>query len=391
MMAPMFIITKTADLKSFCAQVGVPPYITVDTEFVRERTYYPILCLIQIATPQQSAVIDALAPDLDLKPLWDLFDNQEVLKVFHAGFQDIEIFVTQTGRVPTPLFDTQIAAEFCGFGESVAYDTLVQAFTDQSLDKSTRTTDWQKRPLTDKQITYARNDVVHLCTVYEKLKKRLESLGRMDWVRTEMAPLANPSFYRVDAAQAWRKIKGMHLKPRGLARLRELYIWREDLARARNKPKRRIVSDEVLVELAKQNPTDAKEIKELRLMGQGIASDLHGAALDCIQKANQLPESELPTLARTVAPPPGQGDRVDLLKLLLKKVCEDHKISPRLVATAPDLNLLAQDSTSPSLPCLSGWRREFFGEQALQLLRGDLGFKIQDAQVVLVPLPSIKA
>src|SRR5499433_4249836 len=318
----MTVITETEALSQFCARQVGASFVAVDTEFMRERTYWPILCLVQVAGPFEAAAIDPLAPGIDLAPLLTLMADQNILKVFHAGRQDIEIFFNLSGTVPTPLFDTQIAAMVCGFGDAVSYETLVSKLARASLDKSSRFTDWSHRPLTERQIRYALADVVHLRTVYEKLRERLTSNGRASWIAEEAAELSDPKTYRNDPYEAWRRfrLRG-RVDGRFFGVLREVAAWRESAARQRNLPRNRIMRDEAVLEIAAHSPRTIEALARTRSLGKGVAEGkLGGEILEAVQRGLAATGPGPPAVAKTDAPP-GIGPLVELLRVLLKQRC----------------------------------------------------------------------
>jgi ribonuclease D len=383
----MTIITDTEALAEFCSRQRGVDFIAVDTEFMRERTYWPILCLAQIAGPSDAAAIDALAPGIDLASLLTLMADPGTLKVFHAARQDIEIFFNLSGAVPAPIFDTQIAAMVCGFGDAVSYETLVSRLARATLDKSSRFTDWSRRPLTERQIRYALADVVHLRTVYEKLQQRLASNGRAGWFAEEMAELSNPQAYRSDPAEAWRRFR---LRGRVDARffgvLRELAAWREMAARQRNLPRARIMRDEAVLEIAAHAPKTIEALARTRSLGRGVAEGkLGGEILEAVQRGLAAASSPEPPPSVKAEPPPGLGPLVELLRVLLKQRCEEHQVAQKLLASAEDLEAIAADDEAP-VPALSGWRREIFGKDALALKHGELALTVRGDRIALVAL-----
>jgi ribonuclease D len=384
----MTLITETAALERFCARQEGAEFVAVDTEFMRERTYWPILCLIQIAGPEEAAAIDPLAPGIDLAPLLAMMADRRTLKVFHAGRQDIEIFFNLSGTVPTPLFDTQIAAMVCGFGDAVSYETLVAKLARASLDKSSRFTDWSHRPLTERQLRYALDDVVHLRTVYEELQQRLATNGRTNWFAEDMAELSNPETYRNDPGEAWRRfrLRG-RVDPRFFGVLRELAAWRETAARQRDLPRARIMRDEAVLEIAAHAPRTIEALARTRSLGRGVAEGkLGGEILAAVERGlAQSGTIEPPYPARAV-PPPGAGPLVELLRVLLKQRCEDYQVAQKLLASADDLEAIAADDEAP-VKALSGWRRQIFGNDALALKHGRLALTVRHNRVCLVPLP----
>src|SRR5437016_5259848 len=379
----MTVITDTETLARFCARQSGANFVAVDTEFMRERTYWPILCLVQVAGPQEAAAIDALAAGIDLTPRLGLMANRSTLKVFHAARQDVEIFFNMSGTVPAPLFDTQIAAMVCGFGDAASYETLVAKLAQASLDKSSRFTDWAHRPLTERQIHYALADVVHLRTVYEKLQQQLASNGRASWFAEEMAELSNPESYRSDPGEAWRRFR---LRGRVDARffglLRELAAWRETAARQRNLPRGRIMRDEAVLEIAAHAPRSIEALARTRSLGKGIAEGKLGSEiLEAVQRG--LADTKTPVPPSRADAPPGLGPLVELLRVLLKQRCEAHQVAQKLVATAEDLEAMAADDEA-SVPALGGWRYEIFGKDALALKHGRLALTVRQNRISLV-------
>ncbi len=368
----MTLITDTSALADFCESLKSAAFITVDTEFMRETTYWAKLCLVQVGGPNDARCIDPLAPDLDLSPLYDLLAKPDVLKVFHAGRQDLEIFYTATGAVPTPVFDTQIAAMVCGFGDQVGYETLVSKLTGGRLDKSQRFTDWARRPLTDRQIEYALGDVTHLRTVYTKLVKKLEQTGRKSWLDEEDAVLASPGTYKVDPREVWRRIRARTRAPRLLAVLRELAEWRELTAQSLDMPRQRVAKDDALLELAASLPKTVDDIKRSRIAKPLASGKYVDGVLEAIAKGQAVPDSECPRLEGG----PSRDEQapkalVELLKLLLKTKAETHDVAQKLIASSDDVEAIAQ-SDSAKVPALNGWRRELFGNDALKLKHGGL-------------------
>lgn len=384
----MTLIADTAELARFCARQGKADYITVDTEFMRDRTYWPKLCLVQVAGPEETAAIDCLAPGLDLAPLFDLLTNPDVLKVFHAARQDIEIFFHLTGKIPAPLVDTQVAAMVCGFGDAVSYENLAAKLAGARIDKSSRFTDWSHRPLTDKQLQYALSDVTHLRPAYEKLKRRIDKTGRAHWVEEEMRVLTDPNTYRLDPREAWRRLKTRSENRRYLAILREVAAWREEEAQARDLPRNRILKDESLLEIAAHAPSTVEELARSRGMQRGFAEGRMGQGiLAAVKRGLSLAESECPQPEPRVELPPGLAPVVDLLRVLLKTKCEAHDVAQKLVANAEDLALIAANDRA-EVPALTGWRREMFGEDALALKHGRLAITADGKRIRVVSLES---
>ena len=383
----MSLLTTTAEVAVLCAELAREPYVAIDTEFMRDRTYFPKLCLVQLAGAKRHAAIDALAPGIDLAPLLALLANQNVLKVFHAARQDIEIFYRLSGAVPAPLFDTQLAAMVCGYGEEVGYETLVSQIAKGRVDKSSRFTDWSRRPLSAQQLTYALGDVIHLRVIYERLKRQLEQTGRSEWVAEELADLTNPATYDQPLEDAWQRIKVRSREPRFLAILRALAAWREAEAQRRDVPRNRIVRDDLLLEIAANRPTSVEELAALRRINLDRQSV--EAVVGAVRAALALPQGELPQLEPPPKTPRGLGPAVDLLRVLLKLQCEEHRVAQRLVANTADLEAIASQAR-PDVAALKGWRFEVFGRAALALKRGELSLAITDGRVVAIPMAGLR-
>jgi ribonuclease D len=384
----MTVISDTAALARFCQRLQSVEFIAVDTEFMRERTYWPILCLVQIAGPEEAAAVDTLAPGIDLEPLLALMSDKRTLKVFHSGRQDVEIFFNLCGTVPAPVFDTQIAAMVCGFGDAVSYETLVAKLARATLDKSSRFTDWSHRPLTERQLRYALDDVVHLRTVYEKLQQRLAVNERTSWFAEEMAELANPETYRNDPGEAWRRfrLRG-RVDSRFFGVLRELAAWRETAARQRNLPRGRIMRDEAVLEIAAHGPKTVEALARTRSLGKSVAEGkLGGEILAAIQRGFAADQSVEPPQTPRAESAPGTAPLVELLRVLLKQRCEEHHVAKKLLASAEDLEALAADDDAP-VRALAGWRRQIFGADALALKHGRLALAVRQNRICLVPLP----
>ena len=381
----MTIITDTAALVRFCEAQRGASFVAVDTEFMRERTYWPILCLVQVAGPTEAAAIDTLAPGIDLTPLLALMADESILKVFHAARQDVEIFVNLSDRVPAPLFDTQVAAMVCGFGDAASYETLVAKLAQASLDKSSRFTDWAHRPLTERQIHYALADVVHLRTVYERLQQRLASNGRAAWFAEEMAGLADPATYRNDPSEAWRRfrLRG-RVDPRFFGVLREVAAWRETAARQRNLPRGRIIRDEAVLEVAAHAPKTIEALTRSRSIGKGVAEGKLGSEiLDAVRRGLANSKALEPPAPARADTPPGLGPLIELLRVLLKQSCETHQVAQKLVATSEDLEAIAADDEAV-VPALFGWRYSIFGKDALALKHGRVALTVRRNRIALV-------
>ena len=378
-------ITTNDALAAFCAAVAQAPFIAVDTEFMRETTYWPKLCLIQAATPEHEAVIDPLADGLDLAPFLDLLRDPKITKVFHAARQDVEIF-NRLGAMPVPLFDTQVAGMAAGFGEQVAYDSLVRQMLRKEVDKGSRFTDWARRPLTTAQYDYALADVTHLAKLYPKLRDRLEKEGRLEWVAQEMAGLTDPMLYDVTPENAWKRLKPKRFSAKYLAAFKAVAEWRERTAQERDQPRGRILKDDAIDEVATQAPTDAEAFNRLRSVPKGFGASRMGQ--DLIASLTQVlgdPEAHAPDVARPQSRQPAPASVVELLKVLLKAKCENRGVAPKLVASAADLEQIAI-SDKAEVPALSGWRRDLFGEDALKLKRGEIALVLSGAKVEVVEI-----
>ncbi|HTH97451.1 MAG TPA: ribonuclease D [Stellaceae bacterium] len=382
----MNLITTTAGLAEFCARQAHAEFVTVDTEFLREKTYWPELCLVQVAGPDEAAVIDALAPGIELEPLFALLRDPNILKVFHAGRQDIEIFVNLAGSVPKPIFDTQVAAMVCGFGDSVSYETLATKLAKASIDKSSRFTDWSHRPLTERQLQYALADVTHLRIVYQALKSQIERSGRESWLAEETAILIDPKTYLVAPEEAWKRLKTRGGNRRFYAILRSMAAWREAAAQSRDIPRSRILRDEALLEIAAHAPRDIDGLARIRGLGRSVAEGkLGGDMLAAIEKALATPESEMMPPPERQETPPGLGPLCDLLRVLLKLRCEDNDVAQKLVANASDLEKIAADDRA-NVPALHGWRFEVFGRDALALKHGRLALTARGKRIEIVEI-----
>ncbi len=381
---PMTTITTTAELTVFCERIQGSPFVAVDTEFMRETTYWPKLCLIQAATPEAEAVIDPLSPDIDLSPFLAVMADERIEKVFHAARQDVEIF-SNLGAIPRPLFDTQIAGMAAGFGEQIAYDALVRQMLKIDLDKSSRFTDWARRPLSEAQLTYALADVTHLARLFPMLRGRLEESGRLAWVTEEMRAMTDPALYDMDPEIAWKRLRPRKHSAKYLAVFRGVAAWRERTAQARDQPRGRILKDEAIDELATQVPLDADGFNRLRSVPKGFSGSKFGPELlEAIKEAVKNADTYAPVLNRTGPPPsPAAGAVVELLKVLLKARAEDADVASKLIATVADLEKIANDDNADS-PALQGWRREAFGEDALRLKRGELALVLDGTRVRVV-------
>ncbi|MBJ3774835.1 ribonuclease D [Acuticoccus mangrovi] len=378
----MEIIRGTEALADLCARLSSAEFVTVDTEFMRETTFWPKLCLIQIASMDEAAIIDPMAEGLALDPLFALLADPGVMKVFHAARQDIEIFHHLSGNVPTPIFDTQVAAMVCGFGDSVAYDQIVQRVTGNIVDKSSRFTNWAERPLTDAQLTYALADVTHLRAVYVHLRDNLADKGRSDWVSEEMAMLASPDTYDLKPEDAWRRLKARARQPVELAVLQDIAALREREARERDVPRNRVMKDDVIYEIALQRPATPEALARLRSVGKGFErSRLGQAVVGAVNEALQRPANTLPTIPRKKPSIEGASSAVELMKVLLKLSAEAHGVAPKVIATVDDLEAIVAGNDAPAL---SGWRREVFGDAALKLRGGEIAIAFDGKRLTTI-------
>ena len=376
-------ITTTSELAAVCRRMATLPFVTVDTEFLRETTYYPLLCVAQMASADEAVVIDALAADIDLAPFFELMADDKVMKVFHAARQDIEIVWHRAKLIPHPIFDTQVAAMVLGYGDSISYDQLVQRITGDTLDKSYRFTDWTRRPLSEAQLSYAVSDVTHLRQVYTSLVDDLGRRGRVDWVQEEMRVLTSADTYRMDPENAWRRLKTRVRKPKELGVLIEVAAWREREAQARDVPRSRVLKDEVVGDIAVQAPNTLEKLKHLRSLPKGFErSRTAEGIVAAVTRGLERDAKTLPQLARL--PPPVNGTAVvELLKVLLRMISERHHVAAKVIATVDDLERIAADDDA-AVPALAGWRRELFGERALALKHGKLSLAIERGRVAAV-------
>ena len=385
----MITITTTEDLAAFCARAAQAPYVTLDTEFLRERTYYAKLCLLQMAIPgdgdDTAVLVDPIAGRLSLEPLYDLFRNTAVVKVFHAARQDLEIFFVDAGVFPEPLFDTQVAAMVCGFGEQVGYETLVRRIAKASLDKTSRFTDWSRRPLSDAQKVYALADVTHLRVIYEHLKRDLDRSGRGPWVEEEHRALVTPDTYIVRPEDAWERIRTRTGSPRFLAILRELARFREEYAQRTDVPRTRVMKDDVLLELASTKPVTPEDLSRSRLLQrEGRKGEVAEGILAAVKRALDLPQDALPRPDTSRDHMQVNGALADLLRVLLKARAEQAGVAVKLIASASELDEIAAGRRD--LPSLKGWRHEVFGADALRLCEGRLALRAVGQAVDVVEL-----
>jgi ribonuclease D len=382
----MDMIVSTDALAAFSKRAAGFDYVTVDTEFLRETTYWPKLCLIQAATEDEAVLIDPLAPGLDLAPFFELLANAGVRKVFHAARQDIEIFVKLTGRVPANIFDTQVAASVCGFGDSVSYDNLVRSITNVELDKSSRFTDWSARPLSEKQQVYALADVTHLRDVYKALLRQVDETGRWDWVEDELAVLESIHTYVVQPEHAWERLKARLNKPRDVVALKSLAAWRERRAQETDQPRSRILKDDALVELAMQRPVTPEAFDKLRAVQRGFGRSSAAAEIvGLLKEVEALGKNELPKLPDRYRGPSPKGAVGDLVRVLLKAVSEQHGVASRIIATSDDIDALVLDDDA-DVPALKGWRRKLFGDKALAIKHGKIGLAASNGGVIEIDI-----
>jgi ribonuclease D len=379
-------IVTTSELAEACARFSRHPFVAVDTEFIREHTFWPKLCLIQMASPEEELIVDPLSDGLELAPFYQLMADERVTKVFHAARQDLEIVWTQARLIPHPIFDTQVAAMVCGFGEAVSYSNLVKQITGGDLDKTSRFTDWARRPLSQRQLTYALGDVTHLRDIYLHLKAELEKEGRAGWLDEEMAELTDPKTYQTSPEDAWRRLKLRVKNRKGLAVLIELAAWRERAAQAQNVPRNRILRDEALFDIASHAPSSTAELSELRTLSEGFARSAR--AKEIIEAVKRGLTRDFNTLPALRSGQPLAADKVallELLRVLLKGCAARKKVAPRLIADGDDLERIAVEG-HPDVPAMKGWRYEMFGRQAELLKRGELALKVEGGEVVTVQL-----
>ena len=384
--APTPPITSTDEVARICRALGDEDTVMIDTEFIRDRSYWSRLCLVQLGGADSVHAIDPLAEGLDLSPLFELMRDQTTTKVFHAARQDLEIFHHLTGEVPSPLFDTQVAAMVCGFGDSVGYERLVSQLAGASIDKASQFTDWARRPLSERQLSYALADVTHLRVIHQKLAHRLEETGRSRWLDEEMAVLASPATYNTDAGDSWKRLKLRSRDKRYLGVLVAVATWREHEAQRRNAPRNHVLRDEAIQELAAERLTDVTRLKRMRAIPNGLSEGRIGRALiEAIQTGLDTSPNDLPELAPPAPPTRGLAPLVDLLKVLLKLKCDEHDVAQKLVATVAYLERIAADDDA-DVSALRGWRHELFGADALAIKHGRLALAAKDNNVQLIEL-----
>lgn len=378
----MKIITTQSELDAFCERAKAHDFLCVDTEFMRESTFYAILCLIQAATPDEAVIIDPLA-DMDLGPFMALLQDQSIIKVMHAARQDVEIFHNMSGKVPTPLFDSQVAAMALGYGDAVGYMALVKGRLDRRLDKGARFTDWSRRPLSDKQLSYAIGDVTHLCDMYPGLVSDLAEKGRTAWVEEETAKLLDENLYSNDPERAWERLKIRNPKRAYLGVLKAAASWREQVAIEKNQPRRRILKDDAMYDIAQQKPKTLADLSRLRSIPRGFEKSRYAQGLiKGINYALDNLEDYAPPVPKTQHMPPNLGPSVEMLKTLLRIRSDYDGIAPKLIASMKDVEKIAAFGEKADVPALSGWRREVFGEDALKMLRGEIALRLEGKEVV---------
>ncbi len=383
------MIETTAALADACKELAKSEFVTIDTEFLRETTFWPQLCLVQMASPTLEVLVDPMAKGIDLTPLFELMADPNVVKVFHAARQDIEIIYHLGGLIPHPIFDTQVAAMVCGFGDSISYDQLVQKTKNVQIDKSSRFTDWSRRPLSEKQLDYALADVTHLRDVYMALKSQLEREGRSSWLKEEMDILEARETYDMHPDDAWLRLKSRLRKPTELAILKFVAAWREREARSRNVPRSRVLKDDAIFEIAQQQPKDAEALSRLRTVPKGWERSTSGTAIiETVNAALALPKAEMPQAPRHSHSPEGSGAAVELLKVLLKLSADKHGVAAKVIANSEDLDKIASEGEKAEVQALSGWRRELFGEPALKLIRGEVALRFAGKKVEAVEMPA---
>ena len=382
----MTLITETSKLIDACERFSRDSFLAIDTEFMRERTYYPQLCLIQIAGKDEAVTVDALATEINLNPILDLMANHKIIKVFHACRQDMEIFFNLNRRIPFPVFDTQIGAMVCGYGESVGYDKLVRQITGVQIDKSSRFTDWSHRPLSKQQLNYALSDVTHLRTVYESLLNQLEKNGRINWLNEEFQNVLNPKTYDIPLDQIWKRLKIKNGRPKFLILVRELCAFREKEAQNRNIPRNRVIRDDVLLDIAARSPRSSVDLAKVRSLSTQFAEGRLGKSiLRVVAEASNIPESDAPQLEKLNKSKPQKPALIELLKVLLKHKSEDNNVAQKLIASTADLEAIAENDNANVL-ALSGWRKDVFGDDALLLKSGKIALSAAGDRIRVIPI-----
>ena len=383
-MLPMTLITETNELIEACERFSQDSFLAIDTEFMRERTYYPQLCLIQIAGKSEAVTVDALANEISLDPILNLMANNEIIKVFHACRQDMEIFFNLNRRIPFPVFDTQIGSMVCGYGESVSYDKLVRQITGIQIDKSSRFTDWSHRPLSKQQLNYALSDVTHLRTVYESLLNQLEKNGRINWLNEEFQSVLSPKTYDIPLDQIWKRLKIKNGKPRFLILVRELCAFREKEAQNRNTPRNRVIRDDVLLDIAARSPKSSVDLAKVRSLSPQFAEGRLGKSiLRVVAEASNIPESDAPQLEKLNKQKPQKPALIELLKVLLKHKSDDNNVAQKLIASTADLEAIAENDNANVL-ALNGWRKDVFGDDALLLKSGKIALSATGDRIKVI-------
>ena len=382
----MTLITESNKLAEACNRLTNEKFLSIDTEFMREKTYYPQLCLIQIAGEKEAIIIDALAKDINLNPVLELMENKTITKVFHACRQDMEIFYNLNHKIPSPIFDTQIGAMVCGYGESIGYDKLVRQITGIQIDKSSRFTDWSYRPLSKQQLSYALSDVTHLRTVFEALSSQLEKSGRIKWLDEEFKTVLNPETYNTPLDKSWKRLKVKTGKPRFLILIRELCAFREREAQNRNVPRNRVIRDDILLDIAARSPRSPSDLAKVRnLTTQFSQGKLGESILRVVEAANQISDSDAPRLEKSDYFQHQKSALVDLLKVLLKLKSENFNVAQKLIANSTDLEAIANNNKANVL-ALTGWRKDIFGEDALSLKAGKIALSASNGKIELIRL-----
>lgn len=380
----MKVITDTQALAQSCAVLAKANFVCVDTEFMRESTFWPDLCLIQVAGGAEEAIVDTLAEGIDLSPFFELMADRNIVKVFHAARQDVEIIHNLAGIIPNPIFDSQVAAMVCGFGDSVSYVMLVKKLLKRDLDKSSRFTDWSRRPLSDKQLTYALGDVTHLRDLFPSLQNQLTSTGRGDWLDEEMAILTDPATYASHPDDAWKRLKMRVRTPKALAIMMEIAAWREREAQSSNIPRRRVLKDDAIYDIAEQAPGNEEALSALRSVHQGFSRSARGrGVIEAVKRGLERDSDSLPPIRRNIPMPAEATAILDLLRVLLKSAAGRNGVANKLIATTDDLEKIAREDEA-DVPALKGWRRELFGADALAIKRGELALAVRDGHVTVI-------
>ena len=380
----MRLLTTTSELNQACAQFQNSRYVTIDTEFLREKTFWPKLCLIQIAMPGFEALIDPLAEGINMSRLFEILKNPDILKVMHGCRQDIEIFYKEAGIIPSPMMDTQVMAMVCGYGDSISYEALVKRIAKGTIDKGSRFTDWSRRPLNNDQLTYALADVTYLRDIFENLENDLKKTGRLAWLSEEMDILTNPETYNQSPENAWKRLKFQDKRPNIMGVVIELAKWREIQAQTRDLPRNRILKDDAIREIALQNPKKPEDFDKMRSVPTGFISSRNAAGLmEAIEAGRKLTKKDLPPPPPVVDNRPGIGPLVDLLKVLLKYCCEENQVAPKLIANVAELERIASDD-NPDVKCMEGWRKDVFGAAAMDLKNGRLALASENDRILII-------